>query len=317
MDQIWIGVLVTLVAVTVLLMLWCVPKWQVSLLGYEAKERFDKENEARKTLATAVGGFALVVSLYSTAMTLRMTSDGQITDRYTKAIDQLGALAANGDARIEVRLGGIYALVRIARDSSRDASTIQEVLSAYLRQNAPARRDDECSDTAVARADFQAVISYLGERSSRLPSEQHPLDLRAVSLCRYSLSGGTFGRVLLTGSDLRRSKLRDVNLRGAGLEDIDLRHAQLEGADLSGANLSHSLLSDANLQDTKLIGAVLTGVTFTAARLVNTDFSNARLDGAILYGVDLEKTKGLCSEQVSRIERDGRTRLPKGIPSCQ
>ena len=39
---------------------------------------------------------------------------GQITDRYTKAIDQLGS------EKLDVRIGGIYALERIARDSARD-----------------------------------------------------------------------------------------------------------------------------------------------------------------------------------------------------
>lgn len=62
---------------------------------------------------------------------------GHITDRYTKAIEQLGKL--DGDKpNIEIRLGAIYALERIARDSPRDHWTIMEVLTAYVRQNAPA-----------------------------------------------------------------------------------------------------------------------------------------------------------------------------------
>ena len=62
---------------------------------------------------------------------------GHITDRYTKAIEQLGKL--DGDKpNIEIRLGAIYALERIARDSPRDHWTIMEVLTAYVRQNSPA-----------------------------------------------------------------------------------------------------------------------------------------------------------------------------------
>jgi hypothetical protein len=41
-----------------------------------------------------------------TVRTYRLTQQGQITDRYTKAIEQLGA------EKLEVRLGGIYALGR-------------------------------------------------------------------------------------------------------------------------------------------------------------------------------------------------------------
>ena len=40
-----------------------------------------------------------------TARTLEVTEQGQITDRYTKAIEQLGS------DKLDVRLGGIYALV--------------------------------------------------------------------------------------------------------------------------------------------------------------------------------------------------------------
>jgi len=38
-----------------------------------------------------------------------LTEQGQITDRYTKAVEQLGS------DKLDVRIGGIYALERIAR----------------------------------------------------------------------------------------------------------------------------------------------------------------------------------------------------------
>src|SRR5215217_4967771 len=61
---------------------------------------------------------------------LRQAEQGQITERFTRAIDQLGS------EKLEIRLGGIYALERIARDSpERDYSTVIEVLTAYVRQN--------------------------------------------------------------------------------------------------------------------------------------------------------------------------------------
>lgn len=54
--------------------------------------------------------------------------DGHVTDRYSKAIEQLGS------DKIEIRLGGIYALERLMRDSPNDQPTIIEVLAAYVRQ---------------------------------------------------------------------------------------------------------------------------------------------------------------------------------------
>ncbi len=45
--------------------------------------------------------------------TVELTEQGQVTDRYAKAIEQLGS------GRLDVCIGGIYALERIARDSPR------------------------------------------------------------------------------------------------------------------------------------------------------------------------------------------------------
>src|SRR5215218_3453534 len=64
---------------------------------------------------------------------LQLTRQGQITERFTRAIDQLG------NASLDVRLGGIYALERIARESEEDYWPIMEVLTAYVRQHAPQR----------------------------------------------------------------------------------------------------------------------------------------------------------------------------------
>jgi hypothetical protein len=70
----------------------------------------------------------MCISLALTTRTYRLTQQGQLTDRYTKAIAQLG------DDKLDIRLGGIYALERVAVDSKRDHPTIVEVLSAYIRE---------------------------------------------------------------------------------------------------------------------------------------------------------------------------------------
>ena len=70
-----------------------------------------------------------------TARTLEVTEQGHITDRYTKAIEQLGS------DNLDVRLGGIYALERLAQDSpQRDQPTVVEVLGAFIREHS--RRHD-------------------------------------------------------------------------------------------------------------------------------------------------------------------------------
>ncbi|MBJ3763114.1 hypothetical protein ILP92_10190, partial [Maribius pontilimi] len=44
---------------------------------------------------------------------------------------------------LEVRIGAIYALARIAEDSHRDHVQIMKILCAYIRQNAPAPTDED------------------------------------------------------------------------------------------------------------------------------------------------------------------------------
>ena len=60
-----------------------------------------------------------------------LTEQGQVTDRYTKAIEQLGS------ETIDVSIGGVYALERIARDSPKDHPTVMEVLAACIREHSP------------------------------------------------------------------------------------------------------------------------------------------------------------------------------------
>ena len=52
-----------------------------------------------------------------------------MTDRYAKAIEQLGW------DKLDVRVGGIYAIERVARDSARDHLTVMEVLTAFIREH--------------------------------------------------------------------------------------------------------------------------------------------------------------------------------------
>jgi hypothetical protein len=96
---------------------------------------------ARGRLLTLAAGVFAVGALMFTAgnfnlsrRTLELTQQGQVTDRYTKAIEQLGS------STIDVSLGGIYALERIARDSSRDHPTGPKIRPQAGRRQRPAAR---------------------------------------------------------------------------------------------------------------------------------------------------------------------------------
>jgi membrane protein implicated in regulation of membrane protease activity len=92
----------------------------------------------RTALVAGLAGLAALGSLAMATRTYRLTQQGQITERYAKAIEQLGS------DKLDVRLGGIYGLERIATDSERDHPTVVEVLSAFVREHSqPSTVDDD------------------------------------------------------------------------------------------------------------------------------------------------------------------------------
>jgi Pentapeptide repeats (8 copies) len=151
---------------------------------------------ARTQLLTLGAGIFVAGALWFTARNLFLSREGQVTDRYTKAIEQLGA------DKLDVRIGGIYALERVVRDSARDHPTVMEVLGAFVREHSPEPwlppADDEegaeATNTAT-RPDVQAAITVIGRRNPRHDG-------------------------------------RPVNLAGSNLTAADLHSADLRGADL-------------------------------------------------------------------------------------
>jgi uncharacterized protein YjbI with pentapeptide repeats len=271
----------------------------------------EAENDVRSTLLQALAGLVLAAGLYFTAQTLRLNREsaertsasaartyelqreGQITERFTRAIDQLG------DEKLDVRLGGIYALERIAKSSIDDHGPIMEVLTAYVREHAPwpprpaeepeeavstqdrePDKDADENEEVRPSTDVQAVIAVLGRReiSGR---EEHKLDLSSADLkgARFA-KGPDEGN--FEGAILRRSRLEDAKLEGADLMKADLTEADLRRADLTEADLRGAYLEGANLEGAILEGANLEGAIFLSANLAGSRFMQADLTGAYL-----------------------------------
>jgi Pentapeptide repeats (8 copies) len=133
-----------------------------------------------------------------------------------------------------VRLGGIYALERIAKDSAEDGATIAEVLTAFIRSRAPwppVPPDQPAEDTPIEEIrflryrapDVQAALTVLGRQPSMTRSQ--PLNLSDTDLRRADLSNTDLQKAMLRGV-----RLQGANIRAAQLRRVDLTHAQLHGA---------------------------------------------------------------------------------------
>jgi hypothetical protein len=89
------------------------------------------QNDARATLLQAMAGLLLIAGAVATWRQVQISRETQITERFSRAVEQLGS--DNEDRRV----GGIYTLERVAKDSHRDRRIVQAVIAAYVRRHAP------------------------------------------------------------------------------------------------------------------------------------------------------------------------------------
>lgn len=269
------------------------------------EQRRQGRHQRINSIGILIGALVAAASLITTAETLRagqeqltIAREGQVTERYTKAVEQLGS------TRPEVRAAAAYALRRIARDSPRDVDAIREVLAAFVRQNdpGPGVRDEDLPDEPSI--DVTAALTALGATLPLRPADvSHPP--------RYTPSRA---RILWTNSsplDLHGIRVPGAQLRGIRLpEMVDLSGANLRGADLQAAGLqcTHQREPCADLSGADLSGANLRGAYLPYADLSGADLSGADVSGADLRGADLRGAKGLPDDirQIARVDESTR-----------
>ena len=268
-----------------LLLLVAVPRGMTSHLQTAPAARLTLENQIRDTgakllwAAVTLWGASLVwrylqnlgkvvensaQTLAAAERTAFFAAQSAETERYARA------MALLGDDKIEVRLGGIYTLERLARESSRDHGPIMEVLAAYTREHA--RWNEGETAPARVRADLQAILSVIGRRHAPFDPSQGHIDLHGTSLARAYLPYANFQGAFLYETNLEGAILQGANLRGATLwkatlTGATLQGAHLEGADLTGvAGLTGEQLQGAHFDETTKLPDYLRGETSSAPK---------------------------------------------------
>ena len=172
---------------------------------------------------------------------------GQITDRLNKATENLGKSTDGGDPIIEVRLGALYALERIAQDSFRDHIQIMEILCAYIRHGSLKNKADK---TEKPTEDIQAALTIIGRRRKwtkgvKRIEEEEKQDFR-IKLNHCYLKGARLG-----GMNLTNVSFIGANLSDAWFNHTNISDAALGSADLTGAWLEKTIMKKTKLNDTK------------------------------------------------------------------
>ncbi len=225
---------------------------------------------------------------------------------------------------LEVRIGAILTLERIARDNPDDHIRVMDILCAYIRENSKAEdapepfvdawpeypeeptREDLAArkDTLVerrqliaawvkqlrpARTDIQMALEVIGNRSPEL--------IDSVE-AKFKRGGAKRYRI-----DLRKTNLQKINLT-----DLNFSHALFDGARLEGANLSLARMDSAHLIEARMEGADLTQVRMNGAILLNARMENskpfiAELKKANLSRARLEGANLTCAQMQGAICR--------------
>lgn len=207
-----------------------------------------------------------------------------LNERYQKGAEMLGSEV------LSVRLGGIFALARLARERPGEYHVqIMRLFCAFVQN--PTFEDSEDVGSSnrhihrgpqKIRPDVQEIMTAIGKRSdSQIQielQEEYKLDLHEVNLNHAELVEANLFYANLQKASLFDSKLIMANLSRAWMPETDLSKAELIRADLSGTSLIKAKLHSANLHGAKLYGV---------------NFSRADLSGAILFSA-----RGLTQKQL-------------------
>ena len=217
---------------------------------------------ARGRLLALGAGLLAMGALVVTARSRARSRAGQLAGRYALALGQLDR------EELDVRIGGIRALERVARDSPGHHPAVMGMLADFIRersgQHLPPPGPGGQAPERSPRPDVQAAITALGRR--RTERDLGPVDLAGADL---------------TGADLTGADLAGADLGGAVLARADLLAATLVRADLSGADLGGARLTSANLAGADLTGADLADADLTGAGLASAGLTRAELTGAL------------------------------------
>jgi uncharacterized protein YjbI with pentapeptide repeats len=239
-----------------------------------------EKKDFAQAAATVAAGIVLLGQMLLAGLNLQVTREtanqkadsdreGQITERYTRAVEQLGSEA------VAIRLGGIYALERIAKDSIRDHATIVELLTAYVREFAERVIDRP----GMADADVQAALDVLGRREATNDNASDSrLHFHRTTFSRRVVFSGNFAGALFTGSTLNSVSFIAVNLRGT---DFAVSH----------------------LNNTSFVNATMDGASFSSAVFHAVSF----------WWTDLGRTVGLTQSNINECSFYGECILPPGL----
>lgn len=150
-----------------------------------------------KTWISFLGLFATIIAGIGLVLNYIQGQEKLVMERFSASVEQIG------DTKEVVRIGGIYSLERIAKNSPKDHWTIMEVLTAYVRQNSPLPPKEKTASPIPI--DIQSALTVIGRRNFRQDLENQRLDLSFSNLSSANLREANLFRADLSGAKLSRA----------------------------------------------------------------------------------------------------------------
>ena len=284
----WIASIVSVLVVGVLASWWF----------WDELRQFPRDSLSTivRNLALVIGGMiAMLLAVWRSRIAERQSLASQhqadtaqqslLNERYERGAEMLGSEV------LSVRMGGIFALQRLALEHSAQYHIqVIRLLCAFVRNPAgtvETPKNERGRRYPRLRDDVQAAMSAISYRSENcLELESNASDFR------LDLYGANLLSVELSGANLRGADLTNAILEGASLTSADLSHANL-----SGVNLCRVHLADAKMRRANLLGApnlswiMAQDADFSESTIGSADFSHAYLTHANLTGANVSATE--------------------------
>ena len=263
----------------------------------------------RNIALVAAGLIALPLAIWRGVVANRQANTAQqglLNERYQRGAEMLG------NEVLSVRLGGIYALQRLAEESPGQYHIqIMRLFCAFVRS--PTRDQSLESGQAVIepgtllgiRQDVEAVMQMIGSRAkSRITLERiadFRLDLRGADLPTAQFLGADLSNAMFHNSNLSGANFVNTDLTDSFLSYSDLSQAQFQNVNftrtrLGSANLSGAMLQDADLSRRNLHNVNLSGTNLLRTNLSGAIVQDAKASGALLEGANLSGTSFLRTD---------------------
>lgn len=284
--------------------------WLADTGHLDPEARAAELGRVRTAVLASFAGLIAVAGAELTRRSYKLSRSAQITERFSRAVDHIGS------EQVDVQVGGIFALERIAKDSRIDHQAVIELLTEFVRLNAyrESVRGDSGEDEPVTdlayddeeirelliferppeRGAVQAAMTVVARREQRNDRNRR-LDLRSSDLSRLDLHEAKLAHAKLYRTTLERAWLSEADLQNASLTDccLDdvafwkarLGHVRLQRSSMRRAWLEGAQLAHAQMQKCDLRGADFRNADLTGARLDTADLRGANLTGATITDV--------------------------------